>query len=271
MKTYVIKDDTIKKEMELGYLIYYENSKKFHIELKDEVTSDVLPILLSSFLEQGHKSVSSYWSYLWVQDRIVPRNRQNIGSVLKAYKLDSYDEFKLLIVNKGRCEQDNSYLEEIDTEEVLKILGPRLVTKVDSIIPLPNNNLLVTFFDGKIKKCDIPEIVGLNKQFAPIFNDENLFKRVEVLPGGYEVVFCDNLYISDIELYSNGIDVNLTNGDLLTLFKEEIINVKDAQEILDCSRQNINDLIKRKKLHPVKESEKNTLLLKSEVLKRNWK
>lgn len=45
---------------------------------------------------------------------------------------------------------------------------------------------------------------------------------------------------------------------------------KTKVSLLGCSRQNIIDLTKRGKLHPIKTSEKSTLYLKSEVLKRNW-
>ena len=51
------------------------------------------------------------------------------------------------------------------------------------------------------------------------------------------------------------------------LAAHRVINVA---EILGCSRQNIIDLTKRGKLHPIETSEKSTLCLKSEILKRNW-
>lgn len=50
-----------------------------------------------------------------------------------------------------------------------------------------------------------------------------------------------------------------------------IISTQEAADLLDCSRQNIDDLTKRGKLLPIKSSEKQTLYLKSEVLKRAWK
>jgi len=58
--------------------------------------------------------------------------------------------------------------------------------------------------------------------------------------------------------------------DFRAFASERIINAAEAAEILNCSRQYINELVKADKLHPVKTSEKNTLFLKSEVLKRNW-
>ena len=59
----------------------------------------------------------------------------------------------------------------------------------------------------------------------------------------------------------------ISRGILTT---HRVINAAEAAEILGCSRQNIIDLTKRGKLHPIKTSEKSTLYLKSEVLKRNW-
>ena len=41
-------------------------------------------------------------------------------------------------------------------------------------------------------------------------------------------------------------------------------------ELLNCSRQYINELVKSGKLHPIKASEKNTLFLKREILQRGW-
>jgi predicted DNA-binding transcriptional regulator AlpA len=49
-----------------------------------------------------------------------------------------------------------------------------------------------------------------------------------------------------------------------------VITAAEAADILGCSRQNIDDLTKRGKLHPIKSSGKTTLYLKSEILKRNW-
>ncbi|HBP25074.1 MAG TPA: DNA-binding protein [Oribacterium sp.] len=45
----------------------------------------------------------------------------------------------------------------------------------------------------------------------------------------------------------------------------------EAAEELSCSMQNIDDLVKRGKLHPIKEDNKYRLFLKSEILQRKWK
>ena len=64
--------------------------------------------------------------------------------------------------------------------------------------------------------------------------------------------------------------VPLTAEDFKAFASERVINAAEAAEILNCSRQYINELVKTDKLHPIKATEKNTLFLKSEVLKRNW-
>lgn len=60
-----------------------------------------------------------------------------------------------------------------------------------------------------------------------------------------------------------------SNREELELFiKEELVNTADVMQMLGCSRQNVFDLIKRGKLRPVKETPKERLFLKSDILTR---
>jgi len=79
-----------------------------------------------------------------------------------------------------------------------------------------------------------------------------------------------NMSVSDSVLYRMGKTVPLTAADFRNFVTHRVINATEAAELLGCSRQNIIDLTKRGKLHPLKTSDKNTLYLKSEILKRNW-
>ena len=88
--------------------------------------------------------------------------------------------------------------------------------------------------------------------------------------GGYGVAWDVNMTVSDTMLYRIGKSVPLTAADFRNFAAHRVINATEAAEILGCSRQNIIDLTKRGKLHPIKSSEKSTLYLKSEILKRNW-
>lgn len=44
-----------------------------------------------------------------------------------------------------------------------------------------------------------------------------------------------------------------SRDDLKAYIVEEIINTSEAIEILECTRQNLNDLIKRGKIVPIKD------------------
>ena len=71
-------------------------------------------------------------------------------------------------------------------------------------------------------------------------------------------------------LYRIGKKVPLSVSDFRNFVVHRVVNVAEAAEILGCSRQNIDYLTKAGKLHPIKSSGKNTLYLKSEILKRIW-
>ncbi len=72
----------------------------------------------------------------------------------------------------------------------------------------------------------------------------------------------ESMSISDRELYDSGIRIPLSPADFREFVVQRVINAAEAAELLECSRQNISDLVKRNKLRPIKESEKNTLFLK---------
>jgi hypothetical protein len=59
-----------------------------------------------------------------------------------------------------------------------------------------------------------------------------------------------------------------TRDDLISFIQNELINTAEAMQLLNCSRQNIFDLIKRGKLTPVKELPKDRLFLKADILAR---
>lgn len=206
-----------------------------------------------------------------MQQRIVPSDRQNLGQVLKENKLSEYDEFELLMLSNGRCAQDDLYLEEITEADMPKEISKRYEKKIEDIVPLQNYALLVFFRDGFIKKCDIKEFFSKNsalKTFLTI--NQDMFQYVQIQPGGYGIRWEDNMSITDKELYDSGIEIPLSLTNFREFVFHRVINAAEAAELLDCSRQNISDLIRRNKLHPIKTSEKNTLFLKSEVMKRNW-
>jgi len=270
MKIFAIRDDNDLNCKDLAYLLYYETEKRFYIELPDNVDPWETPLLLSSFAKRGETTVNSYWSKIWVQQRIVPTDRQNINQILKDNGLKKYDEYDLLMLSQGRCAQDDYYLTPITQSDLSEDIISRFEKKIEDIVTLENYRLLVFFRDGSIRLCNLKTYFENDLKFKILLNRPEYFKSAKMETGGYGISWDVNLTIPDNILYSTGQEVPLSISDFHGFVKQRVINAAEAAEILNCSRQNINDLIKRDKLHPIKASGKDTLFLKSEILKRNW-
>lgn len=271
MKIFAIRDASDASKKDLAYLLYYETDKQFYVELPENADLWETPLLLSSFVQKGESTVNSYWSRLWVQQRIVPSDRQNIAQILRDNGLKEYDEYALLMLCAGRCEQDDYYLAPIDEDQLPESIVRRNKTKIEDVIPLQNRCLLVFFRDGTVRKCDLTTYFEKTPRFAILLNHPDYFAGVGIQTGGYGVQWDENLTIPDSVLYKTGKKIPLTVEDFRTFVSERVITAAEAADLLNCSRQYINELVKADKLHPIKSSEKNTLFMKSEVLKRLWK
>lgn len=269
MKIFAIRENE-NKDRNIGFLFYYEKAKEFYIELLDNLEEWDIPLLLSSLYKQGFKTITSYWSKIWVEQRIVPADRQNIGQILKDNKLKTYDEFELLMLANGRCEQDNYYLSGIAEKDLPKEIIDRFEIRVDDIMLLEDKNLLVFFRNGEVKLFNMQSYFNKNKKFEVINKNSSYLQHMKILVGGYGVSWDNNLDIMDYTLYNLGEKVFL-NSDILTVYvKNNVLTTAEVMNELNCSRQYVNELVKKKKIHPIKASEKNTLYLKSEVIKINW-
>jgi hypothetical protein len=271
MKVFAIRDEEDTARKNLGYVLYYEREKQFYIELPDDSDEWETPLILSSFVKRGEYTVNAYWSKIWVQQRIVPTDRQNLGQILKTNGLKEYDEYELLMLGEGRCAQDNYYLIPLPEEEITERFRERYQRKVEDVVPLEDARLLVFFRDGNVRKCNMKLMLACDRRFSAILNNEALFRKVGVQTGGYGICWGENLYISDEKLYSSGRSVPLSLRDFKSFVSMRIINTAEAAELMECSRQNIEDLVRRGKLHPVKVDAKSKLFLKSEIQQRLWK
>ena len=268
MRIFAIRDEELSPQKTLGHLLYYEKTKSFYIELPDDADPWETPLLLSSFLKRKELTVNAYWSKMWVQQRIVPPDRQNLGQVLKANGLDEYDEFDLLMLAKGRCAQDSCYLVEIDEGEIPDALRKRWEKKIEDVIPLAGSQLLVFFRDGMLRKCDAAKLIGSDVRFLPVLKNPELFRTVCVQTDGYGVSWSETMTIGNMKLYESGVEVPLTLDDFISFIANRVVNTSEAAEMLGCSRQNIDDLTKRGTLHPIREDARNKLYLKNEIQQR---
>lgn len=270
MKLFAIRDEAAEIQKDLAYLLYYELEKRFYIELPENADPWELPLLLDSFVKNNETTVNSYWSKVWVQQRIIPTDRQNIAEILRDNQLDEYDEFGLLMLAMGRCAQDDYYLVPIDEKELPPEIIKRFSMRIEDVLPLEGNCLLVFFRDGTVKKCDMTKYFEKTQSFHILLKRPEYFEHVQMQTGGYGVSWDVNMTVSDSMLYRMGKKVPLTAADFRNFVAHRVINATEAADILGCSRQNVIDLTKRGRLHPIKTTDKYTLYLKSEVLKRNW-
>lgn len=266
MRLFAIKDDSLENNKVLGYLIYYENSKSFYIELPDGADRWETPIILSSFAERGIYTIDCNWSKRWIQQRIIPQDRQNIGQILRDNNLKEYDEFALLMLTMGHCEQDDCYLEENSVDPLPDLLIGRWKTKIKDIVPMGMPRLLVFFRNGISKVIDLSEFD--NESIVPFLTSQERFNTVEVQPDGYGICWSSSAMLSHKELYSRGVTIPLSLDDLNRYVQYRVVSASEACSILDCSRQNIDDLMHRDKLHPIRTDAKYKLFSKAEVMDR---
>ena len=131
MKIFAIRDESAVTQKDLAYLFYYELEKRFYIELPQVADPWEIPLLLDSFVKQNETTVNSYWSKIWVQQRIIPTDRQNIGEILRDNQLEEYDEYELLMLAMGRCAQDDYYLVPIDEKDLPEEIKKRFATRIE--------------------------------------------------------------------------------------------------------------------------------------------
>lgn len=112
MRRFAIKNRICNDKI-VGYLYYDERTQTYEIEIPDTVKSVEAPLILASFIEQGQLHIGNEWSLRWVQERVIPSERQNIGAILKKCGMKFYSEFPLLLQNQGRSCQDECYIEQI--------------------------------------------------------------------------------------------------------------------------------------------------------------
>lgn len=269
MKIFAIKSDD--RTDILAYLIYYEKDKRFFIELPDNADPWETPILLSSFADRKEKTINSYWSKIWVQQRIIPTDRQNLGQILRDNGLTCYDEYELLLLANGRCAQDDYYIEPLDERDISAEMTERFRKKIEDMIPLGYSEYLVFFCNGQIKRCNIRKYTKKNDRLAALLKAApDRADSAYLMTGGYGIAWNDDVTISYSDLYDCGKDIPLSSEDFTRFVQLRVINTTEAAELLNCTRQYINELVKKKKLTPIKSSDKNTLFLKSDVLKRKW-
>lgn len=80
-----------------------------------------------------------------------------------------------------------------------------LSIKVKSVRPLDDLRLLIEFENGVEKIYDVKQLFDKFEIYKELEN-EDLFKLVKVDCGGYAISWNDDIDISEVELWDNGVE-----------------------------------------------------------------
>lgn len=251
----------------LGYLFYYERSRRFFTELLSDVDEWECPFIFEDYVKRREYSIDSERSMKFVGQRIIPHERQNIGEILRNNRLKEYDEYSLLVLSEGRCAQDNLYIEKTDEEHLADEIRLRLMRKVSDVIPISGERLLVFFKDDTTGIVNVMDIVEKDKGFVSMLRREDgrYFNNANVAPGGNGVEWGSGRFISAEKLYETAETLPLNMADILNMVRYRMADTTDATKELGCSRQYINQLVKDGKLNNVMNTSNNKLFLRSEL------
>ena len=274
MKAYAIRDASIDKERDLAWLLYYEEERAFHIEICDDVDEWDVPLILSSFVRRGKRALDPYWSRMWVEQRIVPPDRQNLGMILKENGLQEYDEHKLLVLADGRCAQDECFIKPLKAGSLPPELVRRLGLTLSCVLARPDHTLLF-FRDGLITGIT-DSALSDPAVWEPFHSSrESLSRRLELYrerlsaltlqPGGHGVILGEDRYLSADTLRERSTALPVTTQDFKAYIRQELIDTASAAALMGCTRQNIQDLVRRGKLRPVVTLTNNFLFLRSDL------
>lgn len=268
LRLFALKDSSDPEGSLLAVLCYYEAYDECYIDMPPYTDPWTVPFVLSSFASRGIWSVSPEWSKRWVESRLVPRSRQNLGEVLRVNGLDDYDALRLLELTEGRNSQDDCYLEPLRFSDCPEWFQEQERRRVVDAVSLEGRRLLVAFRTGDVRLYSADEVLSLNDAFAAVIADDETFDRVEVAPGGRGVRWGHVASLSDNVLVAGGTLLPITWDDMKRIVPALLMDATEAAEALGCTRQNLHALAKRGSLPIAKSSGKATLFLRADIQSR---
>ncbi len=268
MKAYAIRDQAMPGHPDLAYLLYYEKSRRFCIELCRDTDAWNAPPILSFFAGKGQLTIGFHWSRIWVEQRIIPPDRQNLGMILREFQLKEYDPHALLNIAHGRCAQDDCYLTPLREEQYPPELAERLRGKIHDVVAVSATKLLIIYQDGHIDQLEEDSFLTLNSTLDRLLHYYQGLSGLQVSPGGQGLEWAPGQEISLAELRRAAVPARIFAEDMTAYIQHNLISTGEAAELLGCSRQNIADMIRRGKLTPIREEKNNSLFLRADILSR---
>lgn len=113
LRKFLLKDKNIPEQDKFAVLTYDEEKEEYHISIPHDIPKSWLPLIPMILMEKGIYEIDDEWARKFVKERVIPPERQNIGTIMRDVGMKYYDEFPLFVYCSGRCCQDDFYAEEI--------------------------------------------------------------------------------------------------------------------------------------------------------------
>lgn len=111
--------------------------------------------------------------------------------------------------------------------------------KIKNVVALDDYCLSISFVEGVTKKYNVKPLFERFKIFNDLENND-LFKKVHVGPGGYAIIWNDEIDLACDELYEN--------GEIIKTPFDNLIAFSDATKIWNLNESTLRKAIKYGKL-----------------------
>lgn len=265
MKNYAIYDEQLERSEPIGYLFYYEKAREFIIELASDIDEWQAPLLFQGSVKRGSYTIPKEVALMWVQERVIPSGRQNIGEILRTHKLKEYSEISMLSLSKGRSSQDFCYLKEVNEEDIPENIRQRWLGNVIECFPTETGDIVCLFQDNTARLVHLDKLISKYTELTHVLNHRELLESVQVGVGGYSISFNESIEISASDLKETGDLLPLKASDFYSFVQKNVIDTTNACLMIECTRQNLSYLVKEKRVTPIIQGTKENLYTKGEI------
>jgi len=270
VKIYSIRNEYIKGDNLVGYLCYYQSDRTFGLELKEGLGPVEMTMFLEAFAGKNIYSVDPYWSGRWVQERIVPTDRQNLGAILRDAGLKEYDPHRLLVLASGRCAQDDLFISPVREDELEPWARERFSKRLSAAIPLSNGRMMMTIKDKSTYLVQLKPLMENDAGLKRILSDELQFQSLKLITGGTGITFGEGLYLMKDALMTQATPGLVDANDWKKIVIETVMDTAKICETYGVSRQYVNRLVSEGTLSSLPLSGRSQVFLRPDV-ERIWR
>lgn len=116
MRVFAIYNPLKRKRRAAAWVLFESGDNAYRIEIADWAQPKDLPLELALYAQDKTRLIGGTPARSWVEERVPPADRENIGQILDAAGIDEYYVPSLLGKTKGRCWRDDFLLEEVPEE-----------------------------------------------------------------------------------------------------------------------------------------------------------